>query len=467
MTQLIGIVVGPSLQQAKEQMDRGRPFADLFEIRLDLLDKKALSHLKELDRSKPLIFTLRTVAQGGMCELPEEERLSLFETCLKAEPEYCDIESHTELAFFEQTAKLHPKTRIICSFHDLEKVPDHLDQVLERMKKDRVSHYKIAVQAHSINDCLHVMAFAKEHENLTCIAMGIDGQASRILAPIIGSEFCYSAIDEKDAAFGQLDLKTLCELYHFKKLGLDTDIYGLIGDPVERSIGHLFHNKSFPPKAVYVKLHVAIPDLPLFFSLMRKFPFRGFSVTMPLKEQMDRILTRIDPASQAIGSINTVVIEDEHLIGYNTDGPGALNALEKHKKVKGSRIGIIGAGGSGRAIAYEALQRGARVTVFNRTIERAQSLAQQFGCQAQPLEELTKEPYDVLINTVPVDLLFNPELLHPSSYVMDIVYWEKETPLLKAAKERGCVCIGGIEMFEEQARLQQQIWFSKKPKKAD
>ena len=119
---------------------------------------------------------------------------------------------------------------------------------------------------------------------------------------------------------------------------------------------------------------------------------------------------------------------------------------------------ILGAGGSGRALAYEALQRKAKVIIVNRTLERAKKLAEEFGCRAEPFDELAKLKYDVLINTVPVDLLIEPKSLPPHAVVMDIIYWEAQTPLLKAASERGCTCIGGIEMFEEQAKLQQKIW---------
>jgi 3-dehydroquinate dehydratase/shikimate dehydrogenase len=250
----------------------------------------------------------------------------------------------------------------------------------------------------------------------------------------------------------------LCDVYRFKKITPEWKIYALLGDPVNKSIGHLFHNKHLEKGAVYIKLHLPIPDMPRFFSTMRKFPFAGFSVTMPLKEQMTPYLTRIDPPSAAIGSINTILVQDEHLIGYNTDGAGALNALERHRPVKGLNVAILGAGGSARAIAYEAIQRKAKVVVLNRTFERAAALANDFGCEATPLEEFSRIRYDVLVNTIPADLIYDAESLSPAAIIMDIVYWESQTPLLKAAKERGCICINGLEMFQEQALLQQKIW---------
>jgi shikimate 5-dehydrogenase len=86
-------------------------------------------------------------------------------------------------------------------------------------------------------------------------------------------------------------------------------------------------------------------------------------------------------------------------------------------------------------------------------------LAQEFGCSAAPLEDFSEIPYGTLINTIPADLIYDPHSIDPAAIVMDIVYWEAETPLLKAAHERGCVCVNGLEMFNEQALLQQKIWF--------
>jgi len=459
MTQLIGVVKGPDLAAAKAQIARASNYADLVEIRLDMLDAKVLNHLQELPRSKPMIFTFRKKSQGGARDISEDERLPLFEKCLSCNPEYCDIESDTDFSFFDRIAKKHPQMRIIGSFHDFEGMPANLEECFEKMQKPHISHYKMAVMANTVNDALHLMAFARDKEHISCIAMGEYGQLSRILAPMFKSELCYASIDEEDSQAGQLSLNTLCEIYRFKEIAPDWKIYALLGDPVSKSIGHLFHNKSFSKGSVYIKLHLAIPDMPRFFSTMRKFSFAGFSVTMPLKEQMGPYLTRIDPASAAVGSVNTILVQDDHLLGYNTDGAGALNALEHHRKVKGLHIAILGAGGSARAIANEAIQRGAKVVVLNRTFERAQGLAKDFGCEAAPLEDFSDIRYDVLVNTIPVDLIFDSKSINPSAIVMDIVYWEKQTPLLKAAKERGCVCIDGVEMFKEQALIQQKIWF--------
>ncbi len=462
MTQLVAVIYGPSIAKAKEQIaEAAAKGADLVEIRLDRLDAKALDKLSELPRKLPLIFTFRKKEQGGASEMEEPQRLELFEKCLDAKPDYCDIETDTEFDFFEKIKKKHPKIKIIGSYHNLEVMPP-LEETFSHMQKPHVAHYKLAVAAHSASDAVKLMLFAEQHKQLTCIGLGQEGQMTRILAPLFGNEFCYAPLNAEDATLGQVDLEQLIDLYRFKTLGPKTRIYALIGHPVHRSVGHLFHNKSFPKDAVYVKFDLDVPELPLFFSLIRKLPFAGFSITMPLKELLGRFLTCVDPAAAVIGSVNTMTIEKEHWCGFNTDGVGALDVLERHQKVKGKKVVVLGAGGSARAIVYEAIQRGATVTVLNRTPERREIMAKDFGCEAMGLEELGNLSFDVLINSIPTDLIFDAKELPPKATVMDIVYWEDETPLLKIAKERGCKTINGMEMFEAQARLQQEIWFKHK-----
>jgi 3-dehydroquinate dehydratase / shikimate dehydrogenase len=463
MSRLIGVVTGPTLAAMREQIAKAVPYADLLEIRLDLLEPRALEKIKEIPRPKPCIFTFRKKSQGGARDLSEHERLQLFEQALAQEPEYCDIETDTELTFFDRIRSKHPNMHIIGSFHDLEKMPEHLDQVLEKMQKPQISFYKIAVVTPSTNDVLQLLVFTQEHQKVTCIGLGPEGSFSRILAPVVGADFCYSSIEDISNGLGQISLKTLCDVYHFKQKNRKTKIYALLGDPIEKSIGHLFHNKLFGKDAIYVKLRVAIPELTRFFSLMRKLPFHGFSVTMPLKEQLSRYLTQIDAAATAIGSVNTIKIEDEHLVGYNTDGEAVKTVLMKNmKSLRDCKVVVFGAGGTARAIAYALMKEGASVCAINRSFERAEALAKAFGCRAGRWENLKEEQADVLINTVPADLIFPPELFSPAQVVLDLIYWEEETSFLKVAKQKGATCINGLGVFEEQARRQQAIWKEKK-----
>ena len=460
-TLLVAPIYGPTLAKAEEEIEQAKKYgADLVEVRLDCLDRETLTNLSKLPRDLPLILTCRRQKDGGHSTLEEKDRLEILFTALSSQPAFCDIESDVEASFFDAVKKKHPRVKIIASLHDLEKSLPLEESLFQMEQKPHIEHYKIATNVQSVNEALKMMIEAREHKQLTCIGLGEKGEITRICAPLMGSEFCYAPLPHQEAVFGQVFIHELLDVYRFRELSFETVLYALIGHPVNKSLGPHFHNQRLPKSAMYVKLDVDIPELPLFFSQIRKLSFKGLSVTMPLKEQLSRFLTSVEPAASLIGSINTISFREEHWVGANTDGIGALNALEKKQKVQGRHLVILGAGGSSRAVAHESLKRGAHVTIVNRPREKAAALAEEFHCQSALFEDLGSIHCDVLINTIPVDLLFDPNLFHPSMTVMDIVYWQEETPLLRQAREKGATCIHGREMFEEQAKLQQEIWLS-------
>ena len=456
---LVGVILGPTVDAALQEMGEIKGRVDAAEIRLDFFDQTSLTRLSRLraEAPLPLIFTFR---RRG-----EEE---LFEKALALGPAFADIEVGTDPSFVERIAKLYPKISLICSMHDFKKTPEDLEAVLESMKGPHFSMYKIAVHANSTLDMMRLMVFGREQSKrvpLSCISMGEYGQPSRVLGPIIGNILNYTSLRDQVGPLFQFNLDTLHDLYRFPFLTRETKIYALLGDPVEESPGAIFHNEIFRREgihAIYVKFRLTASELVDFFPLASKLPFGGFSVTIPLKEAAVPLLTRVDPTAALIGAVNTVTVRGEEWVGTNTDGVGALNAIEMHGKVSGKRMAILGAGGSARAIAYEATSRKAKVSIFNRTLKRAGALAKEFGCEAHPLDELAAHPYDILVSTIPP----NPDGILPiptteilaHTLIMDINNCSGKSPLLRAAKEKGCRTIQGSQMFESQAHLQQVEW---------
>lgn len=464
---LVGVVLGKAVEEILQQIEELKGKVDLAEVRLDYLDESAwpkIGWLKE-KACLPLLFTFRKKEQGGRFALEEKKRLALYEKALSLQPAYADIEADTDPAFIRNIKHLSPQTILIGSFHDLEKTPEDLSALLKSMHNPHFSLYKIAVYANSTLDLMRLMVFAREMTKtvpLSCISLGPYGQSSRVLGPIVGNVLNYTSFQDALGFLYQYSLDTLQNLYGFSHLTKETKIYALLGTPVEPSQGHLFHNEYFRREnihAVYVKLRLGASELKSFFSLAKKLPFGGFSVTMPLKEAVIPFLTQVDPEALSIGAVNTIVIRGSDLSGFNTDGKGALNALEVHEKVRGKKVAILGAGGSAKAIAYEALRRGAEVMLFNRTLSRAEHAAKKLGCKAYALDALSAHPYDCLINTIPPHSsgqlpVLTKDLL-PNALLMDINPVTLSPPLLRFAKENNRRCLDGSLMFEEQARLQQ------------
>ncbi|MFI0435016.1 MAG: shikimate dehydrogenase [Parachlamydiaceae bacterium] len=463
------VIKGPSYEEAYQQISKALEYADLIEIRLDAFTCLNLDKLKELRSffSIPMIFTLRSQAEGGSYRGSEEERLADIRSLCFLEPEYLDVEHRVPRSFIEEISSQFPYSQLILSHHDFIKTPDDLEGLYQEMKKTPAHFYKIAVTAHNALDALRLISWSKQSDpRLIAISMGLYGQLSRILGPIMKCPITYAALKEDQiTAPGQLSAKILAECYHHHCLNPDTRIYGLIGDPVDQSISDKTHNFLFFANglnAVYVKIEIKSAELCDFFALAKKGLFHGLSVTMPLKERVLPFVDEIDPEALAIGAVNTLLFEEGKVFGFNTDAIGALNAIEKKGEVKTKRIVIIGAGGASKAIAYEACRRGALVTVISRDKEKGLQIAQRFNCQWKRVNEMTDvfdQEYDILINCTPDPLPISSSSILPKSLVMDIKTNPKNTLLLTCALEKNCRIVYGYEMFIEQALGQFKLWF--------
>lgn len=466
------VIKGPTIQEARKQIDEACQYADVVELRLDYFVHLDIQELQILRHkfSIPFLFTLRSKSQGGNFQKSETERLQEIMRLAALNPEYFDLEDNVAASFVENFKQAFPSIKLIISHHNFSETPANLDALLTTMQKLEGHYYKIAVTAKNATDALRFLCWTKKSNgNLIAISMGEHGQLSRILAPIIKSPFTYASIDESGTtAPGQLLAKTLCELYRYPQLSPTSEIYGLIGDPVSLSISDVTHNRLIQLcglDAVYVKMQVKAEELPEFLSFAKTLPFKGLSVTMPLKELIMPLLDYIDPTAEIIGAVNTVIFHDDQISGYNTDAMGALNAIEKEMPVKGKKVIIIGAGGAAKAIIFEAIRRGAIVTIVNRDASKAHTIAEHFHCQSKALDnmgECCDEGYDILINSTPSPMPVDEKYILPKTLVMDIKTRPKETPFLICASEKGCRIIYGYRMFVEQAVGQFNIWFQKK-----
>ncbi|HEX2578887.1 MAG TPA: type I 3-dehydroquinate dehydratase [Rhabdochlamydiaceae bacterium] len=347
-----------------------------------------------------------------------------------------------------------PSGDVLVSYHNFEETPN-LEAILKilQITHPKAHLYKIATMAHSTLDSLLMLEFLQRHPGIIGLCMGELGAITRILAPIFQVPIVYAplSVEEKNAP-GQLLVDQLCEIYHFRTLNPETKIYGLIGDPVFRSIGHLFHNEEFKKSgknAVYLKMVVKPDELSEFFRLAKKLPFAGLSVTAPLKEAVLPFVNILDPEAEAIGAVNTLTFKNGKIEGCNTDGEAAMDVLGD---VKDRSIVVLGAGGASRAILYTALKRGARATVVNRAPAKAQALACRLGCQWS--EKIPA--YDILINATSTSMPIKEGEIQEGKCVMDIALYETE--FLKAAREKQCECLDGFHMYFQQALAQQEKW---------
>lgn len=460
--------------------------ADIVELRLDYLRDFDFTKPEGLESMlacahTPVILTCRSVEEGGVQFVAHEVRLALLIAGAKRFAVYCDIEA----AHYPSAAKLSPDlTRLIVSFHNLGETPADLDVVYDSIVALPAAVHKIVTNARDIADSLSVLRLLdrarSEDRKLIAIAMGEAGVITRVLGPGRGSFLTYgSLVAGRESAAGQPTCDELANLYRVRQLSGDTAVVGLIGSPIGHSASPAMHNRAFAAlgmDAVYLPFEVS--DVARFFERFVRRATRqidwnlpGLSVTIPHKTAVIPLLDELDATAKEVGAVNTVLIDKDRLIGYNTDVQGALVPLEKLCSLKGESCAVLGAGGAARAVVYGLIKHGARVTVFARDLSRARGLAGRFGVEVFPLEGFPTSDASVVINTTPVGMRGHDEGSSPVSrgslrgrrIAYDLVYNPVETQFLIDARAEGCDTLGGLEMLIAQAGLQFELWTGQKP----
>lgn len=258
--------------------------------------------------------------------------------------------------------------------------------------------------------------------------------------------------------------------------------YGLIGYPVKHSLSAAMHNAAFRHLGIdaeYKLFEVRPEKLGDFFSSFKN-DLSGINITIPHKVASVNYVDSTDNVAEMIGAINTVVLEDGKLRGYNTDATGFLESLRKDLKFNptGKKAVVFGAGGAARAITFAlgVIRKVKGLILTDIDTKRATQLAselQQAGCNAIAVDNSPKATgelvrnSDLLVNASPCGMkkndpkLISPEFLHENLTVFDAIYTPKETALVKDAKKRGCRATGGAGMLLYQGALAFKLWTGK------
>lgn len=253
-----------------------------------------------------------------------------------------------------------------------------------------------------------------------------------------------------------------------------TKTLGIIGNPIAHSLSPAMHNAAFAEKGLNMAyMPFLVNDVENAVNGVRALGIHGLSVTIPFKLKVGQYLDELDNFAKGAGSVNTIYRKDGKLIGGNSDGRGALRALQQSTELDGKSLCIIGNGGSAMAIASALLLSAGKVNLnilgrnivkledFSRRLKDASGMSIDTGLISESSGLISSA--DVIINTTPVGmkeeaLPIDENLINEKQTVFDIVYTPKDTALLKAAKARGATIVYGYKMLLYQAVIQFELW---------
>ena len=493
------------IERAEAALIESQPDVRFLELRLDSLPKPAaaLPKIKEFlaaQREVTVIATCRRKQFGGHFVQSLTAELDVLLAAAQAGCRIVDLEVESaEEATPRQLDQFREKLRaagtaLLVSFHDFTRTKN-LEHAAQRIEAFHPDFVKVVSTARSLADniaVLNLIADRSRSAEVVGIAMGEEGLISRILGLRSGAAFTFAAFAEGPEADpklatapGQLNLRTLRDLYRVEQLDQATRIFAVAGNPIAHSLSPLMQNTAFRRENVNaVLVPLKTRNLADLLTLVRELPLAGVAVTMPLKQEVlphlaNPVVANSVPLTRRIGACNTLRTgADGKLYGFNTDVDGVIRPLEKRLKLKGARIAVLGAGGAARAAVFGLIDQGAEVFIVNRTHENAVKLAKDSKAKALKPEKFAESPrFDVLINSTPCGMAGTKQQLPPpfenggkelnAGLVFDLVYNPLETPLIKLAKERGIPVVGGLEMFVQQGARQFEIWTGKPAPEAE
>lgn len=349
--------------------------------------------------------------------------------------------------------------RKIRSRHDYEGTPDP-ETILKMLSEGDQEISKGAFTVRSFSD-LHSIyqasrTIGKKH---VLLGMGELGEVTRLRQAILGNEFTFG-YSGKPTAAGQFSADEM------ESLGDECSIVGVTGHPLYHTKSPVMQNAAIRAaglNAIYLKFDS--PTLDNICDVMREYAVRGMNVTIPYKQDIFRILDRVSDVCYEVGAVNTIINTDGVLTGDNTDVEGIKFAFRK-KAVdsKGKKVLILGTGGAARAAAYAFNDMGCELSIAGRNADKARELSKAFGTG---IHDGSVKDYDVIVNCTPIGIVdgqYPTDLadMHGEQMVFDMVY-ERETPILKIAKAKGCGTVDGADMLVGQGAVSFEMWFGKEP----
>ena len=454
--------------------------AELVELRVDWIQRRPDVGRLLKDRPTPVVVTCRRLQDKGKWFGTEEQRQAVLREAILAGADYVDIE--------EDIARSIPRygnTKRIVSYHNFDHTPVDLAEIHRRMTESDPDIIKIVTMASVPADNVRMLELVRSATVPTVgFCMGDLGTVSRVLCGKMGAPFTYAGADRQgDIAPGQLAFADMRNIYHYDDITSATRTFGVIGDPIGHSLSPLLHNAVFRTvgfDGVYVPLRIPANVVAESLRAYEALDIQGYSVTIPHKHAALEFADVPDQQSERIGAANTLFRRDDQWHATNTDYSAIVETLQvalannsdgssessgNASLLANTKALVLGAGGVARAAGCALRQQKAHVVITNRSIERAETLAAEFGCEVVNWDNRGEVACDILVNCTSVGMQpnvdetpFEEDWLNESMLVFDTVYTPEITKLISLARTRGCIAVSGLEMFVRQAAEQFRLF---------
>lgn len=471
-----------TLEEALAIYRENRPFVDLCELRADLLKKDQYPLLPDFPDKVdcPVILTLRRRNEGGNFDGNNTEYTQIVLAALRGAYAFVDVDIRTNSPEIDRYCGGHD-IAVIRSYHDYTGIPEGCEQLLRTLPRNTGEIPKLACMINTTRELFQLARIGaySEHSRQIIVGMGDFGVPSRLLPRQFNTWLSYSTAGRQPAAPGHITPKEMIETYRFRERSKTTALFGIIGNPVLHTRSPALHNPAFRDHGidgVYIPFPTDDPEY--FLCHIPDLGGKGFSITVPHKTVVARMLTGKEDAVREIGACNTVIWEDKkkRWEGYNTDFPGFIAPLKEHMELGGGKVktaAVIGAGGAARAVVYALVKAGIKPCVVNRTAPRAKDLAERYGLPWGGLDreglELVKNHSDLIVQTTSAGMSPRPEADPWPEYrfagreiVYECIYTPVFTRFLQRAKESGCEVITGDRMLRSQGEEQFRLFTGKR-----
>merc|ERR1719285_615392 len=464
----------PDVTTCLEDLNEITSGVDVIEIRVDLLQSQDLQFVSEqvaLIRTvspMPILFAVRTMAHGGKFAGSEDEYFELVELGIKLGCELVDIEIDKDA---KRSRKLMERSlsKIVASVHtpgsNGGSVIALQTKIYKALQLGPVAVVKIVTDTKKFEDVDMLERAVKTAQipnnvGVVALAMGARGKLTRIvnkcMTPVTHPRMNLAA------AVGQMSVKEMQDVRALLGIHLPHH-YCIFGNPVKYSPSPTIYNTVFEKLYLPRKYgKIETDDVEEVRKVLADPDFYGASVTIPLKEKLIPLMDEQSEHVRAIGALNFIMRTPEGKFRCdNTDWVAIYTLIKEKLRTREPSVLIMGAGGTSRAAIYAMKKVSNNVSIYNRTFQRAQGLAEQFSVTAIPNLTSPETPYDVIISCVPgkAEMTVPDDHLDENTIVFDVSYLPRDTALTLQAEKRGCrSIIRGIDMLISQGLPQAEMF---------